>query len=92
VDANASSTTKKICLGAGIKHLAMFVEGKTGAHANHIITLEMSPDGVTWFDTPHTVTGEGNDHYIETVCDSIRAKVTTLEGVASTVDITIMGK
>jgi len=90
VNANASSTTTPI-VTENAKYIGLFVKGSTGAHATHVVTCQIF-DGVNWWDSAHSVTGEGFLDNELCVCEQVRAKVTTSEGATSTVDITIIIK
>lgn len=91
VNANASSTTTPLTMGDA-KLLGFYVVANSGTHASHRAMLQISPDGVNWFDTTHVVTGVGNLHDIGCATEEVRIKISTLEGAASTVDITIIIK
>jgi hypothetical protein len=91
LDTNANSTTTPITT-EGATLAGVYVVSNSGNHTNHIITLQVSPDGVNWFDTEHTITGAGNIHEELCISEELRCKVTTIEGSASTVDITIIIK
>ena len=70
----------------------MYVRGLTGTHLHHHVMFEVSPDnGVNWCEVNGSVLGEGV-MTISVSCTRIRAKVTEVEGAASTVDVTIIGK
>ena len=64
----------------------------TGTHATHVITLQTSPDDTVWFDR-NTIAGSDtcNDCDINAM-RYIRAKVTTVEGAASTCKVIIQAK
>jgi hypothetical protein len=91
VDANAASTTTALVMdNASIA--GFYIVAATGAHTTHVATLQTSPDGTNWFDTAHTITGVGELHSVTCVADQIRVKITTAQGAASTVDITVIIK
>ena len=92
VDANTAATTDSISVSShGI--VGLYVAAVSGTHATHITTLQASPDdGVTWFDTSHTITGVGAVFNIICSATDVRAKITTLEGSASVVDVHIVTK
>lgn len=91
VNANSASTTEPLTM-YDAKLLGFYVVAKSGAHTKHVAMLQISPDGVNWFDTTHTVTGVGNLHDVVCAAEEVRIKITTLEGATSTVDITIIIK
>lgn len=73
--------------------VTLHVEGKTGAHTTHVVQLQCSVDGVTWFDVAgETVTGEGIKMASNVAAQFIRAKVTTPEGATSTSEVTLQAK
>lgn len=92
VNANSTASVTTALKMKSASLAAFYVLAASGAHSNHIITLQVSPDGTNWQDTTHTVTGVGNLHDIGCAAHSIRCKVTTAEGGASTVDITVIVK
>jgi len=89
VDANATSTTEPVEVGAN-SLMGMYVKAASGTHATHIVTLQISPDGTNWFDTTHTITGTGDLHDIRCVAVEARVIVSTVEGGASTIDINLI--
>lgn len=89
LDANASSTTTPLKTNGG-RYISLFVLDDTGTHATHVITIQISGDGVNWEDTANTVTGTGSKVNVLCIAGFVRAKVTTLEGGASTVDVTLV--
>lgn len=91
LDANSASATNELDLGDA-KYIGMYVIADTGTHATHVITLQVSPDDTNWYNTTHTVTGVGFTHEDMCIGHSVRAKVTTLEGAPSTVDVMIFAK
>lgn len=91
VDANVKSTTTPLLMGDA-KNASFYVVANTGTNAAHIATMQVSPDGANWFDTDHTVEGIGNEHDMTCIAESVRVKITTIEGATSTVDITVIIK
>lgn len=92
IDTNVLNTTTTSLRMDDAQNAGIYVTANTGAHANHVVTLQVSPDNSNWQDTTHTVTGVGNVHDISCIAAWVRAKVTTIEGGASTSDITILIK
>lgn len=91
VNVNTESATNQLDLG-DYKWVAMYVESN-GSKSNYVVTLQISPNyGETWFDTDTIVTRGGfiQDQLYSTT--SVRAKITTVEGTASTADITLIAK
>jgi len=91
IDTDSTSTVTNALYINGNRSLGLFVSADTGAHTSHVITLQVSADGIAWFDGPLSVTGVGFVQG-ETVSANIRAKVTTAEGGTSTCNITIVSK
>ena len=89
LDANASSATTPLKTN-GARYVSLFVLDDTGAHTTHVMTIQISGDGVNWEDTADTITGVGSKTNILCIAAFVRAKVTTLEGGASTVDVTVV--
>jgi len=90
LDANAA--TAGTALDLTNKHrVGMVVDGATGTHATHIVTLQVSADNSAWHNTSTTITGAGAAQ-AEVFHKYARALVTTLEGGASTIDITLQAK
>ncbi len=75
----------------GDSHVGVYVNSISGAHANHIVIIQCSVDKTNWFDSSITVTGLGSAEGT-TVCQHIRAKVTTAEGAASSSNVTLSAK
>ena len=91
VDADANTTTTPLTLyDATI--VGLYIKAVSGTHGTHVVTLQISPNGTDWFDTSHTITGIGELHGISCIAVELRAKVTTVEGATSTVDITVVVK
>ena len=92
LDANASSVTTGLDIG-GAKTAIFQVLAASGTHATHVITLQESVDNSNWDDVSGaTVAGAGVKTGISVGAHFVRLKVTTLEGGASTVDVTIQAK
>jgi len=91
VNANTNSTTTPLTMGEA-KLTAFYIVANTGTNSTHVATLQISPDGINWFDTDHVITGIGNLHEIVCATEEVRVKITTLEGSSSTVDIIIIIK
>ena len=70
-------------------YVSIDVKADTGAHANHIVTLQVSFNGTDWFDTSNTITGVGRKTNVLCIAPYVRAKVTTVESGSSTIDLTI---
>jgi len=90
LDSNANSTTTPLEL-ENAKFAGVFIKGSTGTHATHIATIQIY-DGVNWWDTSHTIIGEVQLHDELCIAEQIRVKITTVEGGASTIDVTVIIK
>ena len=68
--------------------IAMYVIAKTGAHMNHRVALQVSPDNTNWYTLAIAV----KDSCVVAVIAAlyVRAKVEHAEGAVSTVDVTIV--
>ena len=75
----------------GNKTVGVYVTAVTGSHATHVLTVQVSADDSNWFDSSSTVTGIGFVEF-DTIAQHVRAKVTTAEGSASTVDLFLTSK
>jgi len=75
----------------GNKAVGIYISAASGSHTTHVITLQISPDGITWHDSAHIVTGIGYKE-ADTIAQYIRLKVTTAEGSPSTCDAYITSK
>ena len=89
-DANAAGSTEPIS-STESGRATLYVAPNTGTHDNHVFALQASPEFGAGFVTVDTITGIG-EITANVVADSWRAKLITLEGAASTVDIFIWGK
>lgn len=97
LDANSLSTTTTPLILSGIRNLGFYVVANSGNHNNHIATLQVSSNKAgssnpKWFNTAHKITGEGKIISIPIVALRARAKITTVEGSPSTIDIILVGK
>jgi hypothetical protein len=91
VDANASTATASVDISTA-KDIVWTVENMTGTHATHITTMECSLDGTNWYAMPGTI-GPGEGHLqVAVFARYIRFLVSTVEGAASTIDISCQGK
>jgi hypothetical protein len=63
----------------------------SGTHAAHVIKLQLSTNATTWYDTTISLTGVG---FVQGTINSryARFKVTTAEGAASVVNVSIQAK
>jgi len=92
VDANTNAVGTALKMGGATQVGLYIIDGSDG-HTNHIVTIQISPNGGTnWFDTAHTITGLGELHDVTCIADEIRAKVTTVEGGVSVIEIVLIIK
>ena len=91
VDANTLWVATEDLDLSDAKFVGMFVKGATGDHVNHKVIYQLY-DGVNWWDTYHEITGEGFFHDEVCVAYKIRAKIETVEGSPSTINIRIIIK
>lgn len=82
-----SATTAALALTNELTH-TMYIVAKSGAHKNHIISFQFSPDGgTTWREDAKNILGVGMVTISKQAATNVRAKVTTAEGSTSTVTI-----
>jgi hypothetical protein len=87
VDAAAATTTTALAT-VGRRRVKIVVAAVSGDNDNHILTIQTSPDSITWTDTTITIEQLGNSNGT-VVAAWVRAKVTTVEGAASSISVTI---
>ena len=75
----------------GNKTVGVYVHAATGAHATHVITVQISANNIDWFDSTSTITGTGFVEF-DTIAQYVRIKVTIAEGAVSTCNIKIASK
>lgn len=92
VDANSESLVTDSILIGDLGLVGIFVSAISGSHANHIVTLQISPGGSKWFDTDHIVTGIDSNHQAICIGDKVRAKIVTAEGSPSVIEIDIVSR
>lgn len=86
-----NDTTPSIEMGEDM-YVSVYVKSASGSHSTHVLTLQTSPDGTDWYDTSSTITGTGVLGNILCVTGEVRIKVTTIEGVASLIDVIMLVK
>lgn len=91
LNANTSSVTTSLDI-LGCTVIFIEVVANTGAHSNHIVTVQCSADNSVWHDSVTTIAQLGIANNKAIISRYVRAKVTTPEGGASTIDITIQAK
>lgn len=69
---------------------SLIVKHVSGTHVTHIITIQVSRDGTDWVNTNHSITGLGVLDAVLCLGNEYRARVTTVEGSASTADVTLI--
>ncbi len=90
VNANASSITTSLDMNDA-RYIGLFVKGVSGLHHTHVTTIQVY-DGSNWWDLNHSIIGEGQLHEELCIGEKVRAKITTVEGTPSVVDITLIIK
>jgi len=91
-DANSTSTVSASVVISGTANAVSFIVSiGSGAHNNHIITLQTSVDDSVWVDTIYNVPTDLNTSQITVDLNDnfARLKVTTAEGASSLIDWTI---
>jgi len=91
VDMNTNATTTGMDTST-CDQVTFYVNGLTGAHANHIVTLQFSHEDVdgSYQNSTHTKTGQGCVQVTDIKSVAwIRLKVTTVEGGVSTADLCV---
>jgi len=93
LNANTDATSTPLTMGEA-KLVGFYITANSGDHENHVATLQVSPDeeGDNWFNTDHTVKGIGQIHDALCSTERVRVKITTPEGMTSTVDIKVIIK
>jgi len=92
VNADATSTTTGLEITEN-GFVSMQIIANTGTHATHIIDIQCSTNNSNWHDvTGGSVTGVGIVDSIQVTTQFVRARVSTVEGVASTVNIILQAK
>lgn len=93
IDANAATSTTALDL-LGATKLGLYIVAVSGTTTTHVVTLQVSPDNVTWYNTSTTITGAtALTSFVgltEVVARFARATVTTVQGVAAVIDITLI--
>jgi hypothetical protein len=92
LDANDTSTVSTVLDVLENRYISFDVQDNSGTHSNHVITLQISFDNSTWYNTSSTKTGTGFVENVQVTARYVRLKVTTAEGSASIVDINIHAK
>ena len=88
LDANDTATVTTSFATGGRAQVELVVSDSSGAHTTHEITVQSSPDDATWTDTD-IVEAQLGTSVGTVIARYIRAKVTTAEGGASAVDVSL---
>ena len=88
---DSNAVTGEFALG-NCTLVTVFVEGVTGTHASHELTVEVSPDNVFWVQTPIKVTGADTFIGGDLVAEFMRLSVSNTEGSASTVNVYVVAR
>ena len=91
MDADANSVTTSLDI-MGCAVIFAEVTADTGAHTTHVVAIQCSADGVVWNDSSTTIAQLGFVNNIAIISRFVRARVSTKEGEASTINITIQAK
>lgn len=91
LDTNVEGDSTAVLPLTGETKLAFYVFDKSGAHNNHRIGLEVSPNGTDWVELPRSMTGVGF-MMSDILATHIRAKVFESEGAPSEVDIHLLAE
>lgn len=89
LDANIIASTESLELVG--KLIGVYVNPLSGTHNNHIFELQVSGNGIDFYDTPSSLTGCGAMHESFSA-NFIRLNLTTPEGSESKVTINIIAK
>lgn len=94
IDTNTSATTPWVDITT-CEFLSLYIESNTGAHTAHVVSIELSPDGI-FSSGIHdinnsSITGEGHKFIDASNMAFVRMVVTTQEGGASTCDFYLQG-
>ena len=92
LDTNSTSTVSSSLDIGENQYISFCVVANTGENANHVMTLQISFDNITWYSTATTLTGVGFIQNVQVTARFARLKVTTAEGESSTVDIYLHAK
>lgn len=92
VDANSTSSVTPALFTGDAESVAMNVAAESGAHSNHVVTLQGSVDGSNFVSLASTVTGASSVALATPTYPWHRAKVTTAESGASVVTIGLYAK
>ena len=92
VDSNDDTAVTASLDIATQRHLCLDVVAASGTHGTEVVTLQFSVDDSVWQASAITQAGAGFTDDITINARYVRVKVTTAEGGASTVDITIQAK
>lgn len=92
IDANANTVSQALDISRA-RDISFQVIANSGTHATHVVKLEVSMDKTNWFTTSLSITGTGiTTTSFFSLTKFARLKVTTVEGAASTVDLTMQAK
>ncbi|MHA2040205.1 MAG: hypothetical protein ACW98X_27730, partial [Promethearchaeota archaeon] len=88
-DANTYFEGTVYTRAASVNGFQVKVEGVSGSHANHFVNLQTSADNITWSNTTNEIQGLGTFIAGSITANYVRLKVITLEGAASTINLTL---
>lgn len=90
LDINSSgATTAEFEPLPGATRMTFFCVLAGGSHNATVVTPQVSPDGVAWFDLTDAKLDAASGHYAshECICLSVRFKVTTVQGSPATCNL-----
>ena len=92
INANALTNSNSFNIGMAT-NVVLQVLANSGTHTTHILQIQCALDGTNWEDiVGATITGLGIVSIADVAAEFIRARVSTVEGAASIVDIKMQAK
>lgn len=91
IDADANTNSNSLDI-AQARNICIDIAAGSGAHTTHVVTLQTSIDDSVWTTSSTTIAQIAFSDNIAVTARYVRLRVTTKEGGASTIDITIQAK
>lgn len=91
-DTGTLNTTTSAIDISRYRHLIFVITQATGTISGSIVTLQVSVDGSTWFDSTVSVSGSGISSTMAVASKYVRFKVTTISTLPSTATILVQLK
>lgn len=88
-DANTYFEGTVYTRAASVNGFQVKIDGVSGSHANHFVNLQTSPDNIVWSNTTNEIQGLGTFTVGSITANYVRLKVITLEGAASSINLTL---